>query len=185
MKATETRLGPKGLVAVFEDLEAAKIVVEKMCDSGVARDKIELVTHDVEMEAPQVTTPKVHETTGTVLVDTAGKWGGVGAGTGLLVGLLTGNPGWVLGMAAIGGMTGALVGAMAGIDQAVENDSVNLPTLDQYQQMVRNGHCLVVVLGEHDDVMLAEAIMKEFPDIHRHLHVYQGHEFHEHPAKKI
>lgn len=185
MKANDSKQGKKGLVAVFEDLETAKKVVEKLHASGFALDKIELVTRDVGQEAPQLMTPKVHETTGALMIASAGKWGGVGAGAGLLAGLLTGNPGLALGMAAMGGMTGAFVGGMAGVDQAVEDDAVNLPTLSEYEQLVQNGRCLVVVLGGHDKVMHAEAIIKGLPDIHRHLHALHGHEFHEHPVKKV
>lgn len=185
MNASQPDTGPKALVTVFEDLETAKSVAEKLHDEGYRLDQIELVTHHIADEAPEVTTPKHHETTTSSLLDSAGKWGSVGAGTGLLAGLLTPFPGMALGMAIMGGVTGALMGGMAGVEHAVEDDSVDLPSLEEYDQMVRNGHSLIVVQGNHEEVMRAEKIVKEFPDIHRHLHRMHGHEYHEHPANRI
>ncbi|HMO15070.1 MAG TPA: hypothetical protein PKD64_13220 [Pirellulaceae bacterium] len=182
MKANESKLGMKALVTIFEDLPTAEAVIKQLCESGFSPDKLELVTHDVKTESPEMQTPKVHETTGTSLVDSAAKWGGTGFGTGLLAGLFTGNPILAGGMAAIGGMTGMIVGGMAGVEHAVEDDSVNLPTLSEYEQMVRRGRCLVVALGSHDEVMRAKAIMNEFPNLHYHMHLLHGHEFHEHPT---
>jgi hypothetical protein len=71
------------------------------------------------------------------------------------------------------------------VEHAVEDDSVELPTLDEYEELVKNGHPLVVVQGNHEEVMRAEEIVKEFPDIHRHVHSMHGHEYHEHPAHRV
>ena len=99
---------PKALVTVFEDLETAKQVVERLHSEGFPLDKIELVTHHMVVESPNVETPPDHETTTSSLLDSAGKWGGIGAGAGLLAGLLTPFPGLALGMAIMGGATGAI-----------------------------------------------------------------------------
>ena len=45
-----------------------------------------------------------------VCVTSCFEWGGVGAGTRLLAGLLTPFPGLALGMAIMGGVTGAALG---------------------------------------------------------------------------
>ena len=180
MSSKQTGTEPKALVTVFEDLETAKSVVEKLHEAGFSLDKIELVTHRVHTEAPEVETPIVHETTESSMIQGATKWGGLGVGTGLLAGILTGFPGLALGMAMMGGVTGAIMGGMAGVDHAVNDDSVDLPTLDEYEQMVKNGRSLVVVQGNHEEVMRAEEVVKDFPDIHQHVHAMHGHEFHEH-----
>jgi len=185
MNKKQTELGPKALVTVFEDLETAKEVAEKLHEEGFLIDKIELVTHDVHEEAPEVETPKDHPTTQSDLLDKAGKWGGVGAGTGLLAGLLTGFPGLALGMTIMGGVTGAIVGGMAGVDHAVNVDSIDLPTLDEYEQLVKNGDKLVVVLGSHEEVMRAEQVVKKMLHVRSHIHPVHGHEYHEHPAHKL
>lgn len=101
----------------------------------------------------------------------------------MVAGLLTTFPGMALGMAIMGGVTGAIMGGIAGVDEAVDDDSVNLPTLEEYEQMVKNGHALVVVLGTHDEAMKAENLIEELPHIHRNIHPLHGHDFHEHPAR--
>lgn len=176
---------PKALVTVFEDLETALNVIKKLDGSGFPREKIELVSKHIANEAPEVETPKVHETTASSLVESAVRWGGVGTGTGLVAGFLTPFPGLALGMAIMGGVTGAIVGGIAGVEHAVEDDSVNLPTLEEYEHLVENGDRLVVVLGEHEEVMRAEKIIKEMCDVRRHIHPVHGHEYHEHPAHHV
>lgn len=180
---TQSNSEPKALVTVFENPATAKEVVTALLASGFSLEKIELVTHDVRSEAPEVSTPKVHETTATSLVEGAAKWGGVGAGIGVLAAVVTGFPGIGLGMIVMGGAVGAFTGGIAGIEHAVDDDSVNLPTLEEYEQMVNNGHALVVVLGTHDEAMKAESCIQELPHIHRNIHPLHGHDFHEHPAR--
>ena len=177
--------GPKALVTVFDDLKTATDVTEKLIESGFAKEKIELVVNHIADEAPEVETPNVHETTMSSMINSAGKWGGISAGTGLVVGLLTTFPGLALGMAIMGGAVGSFLGGIAGIDHAAEDDSVDLPTLDEYEQMVKNGDKLLVVLGDHKEVMRAEEIVKGMLHVRSHIHLVHGHEYHEHPAHKV
>ncbi len=176
---------PKALVTVVDDLETAKNVIEKLVESGFAKERIELVAHHIADEAPEVETPKNHPTTESDLLGGATKWGSIGAGTGLAAGLLTTFPGLALGMAIVGGVTGAFMGGMVGVDHAVNDDSVDLPTLDEYEQLVKNGDKLVVVLGDHGKVMRAEEIVKEMLHVRSHIHLVHGHEYHEHQAHKV
>ena len=179
----QSNLGAKALVTVLETPSAAKDVEEALIENGFSPENIELVTHDVHSEAPEVSTPKVHETTASSMVESATKWGSVGAGLGALAAAVTGFPGIGLGMIAMGGAVGAFTGGIAGIEHAVEDDSVNLPTLEDYEQMVNNGHALVVVLGTHEDAMRAEQVIEVLPHIHQDIHPLYGHDFHEHPAQ--
>ncbi len=175
----------KALVTGFEDVDMAKSVIVKLHDGRINLEKIELVTKNVNIEAPEVETPIVHATTESSMIKSAAKWGSIGAGTGLFAGLFTPFPGLALGIAAMGALTGGILGGVAGVYHAVGDNSVNLPTLEEYEQMLKNGHCLVVVRGNHVFVMQAEKIVKSFPDIHRHVHALNGHEHHEHPAHEI
>ena len=182
MNAKPTDSTHKVLVTVFDDVGTAKNVVEGLHSSGFPLDKIELVVHDPNHEAPEVETPKVHETTGTSLIGGATRWAGVGAATGVIASVFAPFPGLGLAMIVMGGVTGAIVGGISGVTRAAEDDSVNLPTLEEYEQLVRNGQCLVVVLGNHEELMRAEAIVKNLPHVRSHIHPVHGHEFHEHPA---
>jgi hypothetical protein len=70
------------------------------------------------------------------------------------------------------------------VEHAVEDESVDLPTLKEYEQLVKDGDSLVVVLGTHDEVMRAEGIVRSNYDLSSHIHKLHGHEFHEHPSKE-
>ena len=173
----------KALVTVFEDLETAKRAVAALHQHGFPLNKIELVTGDVAEEAPEVETPKVHDTTASTMLDSSLEWGTLGVAAGAIAGLVVPFPGLGLGMIVMGGLTGAIVGGMAGLEHAADDDSVNLPTIDEYERLVKDGYPLVVLLGSHEEAMQAEQAIKEMPSIHSHLHPVGGHEFHEHPSK--
>jgi hypothetical protein len=184
MKSEQSVSASKALVTVFDNLETAKNVVEELHSAGFSLDKIELVTHSVHDEAPELTTPRIHETTASSMVDSATKWSGVGAATGLLAAVFAPFPGLGLAMIFMGGLAGAVVGGIAGLDHAIEDDSVDLPTLDEYEQLVETGDSLVVVLGNHEEAMRAEAIVKNMYDVRSHIHVMHGHQYHEHPTRQ-
>ena len=182
MAATSSNLA-KALVTVFDDLSTAKTVVEELHDAGFPIDRIELVTHSVEAEAPEVITPRIHETTATAMVDSAVKWSGLGAAAGILAAVFAPFPGLGLAMIFMGGITGAVVGSIAGLEHAIDDDSVDLPSLAEYEQLVQTGDSLVVVLGNHDKVMHAESIVQNMHNVRSHIHTLHGHQFHEHPTR--
>jgi hypothetical protein len=186
MMVTEKK-ADKALVSVFEDLETAIEAVHALQGAGFATDKMELINQNVAAELPDVQTPKTHETTATTLLGSAEKWGALGAGAGATAGILaaiaTGFPGIGLGMIFMGGVTGAIVGGMAGAAGAVEDDSVNLPTLADYEKELEDGRTVVVVHGSHEQMMNAREVISELPFAHQHLHLIHGHEFHEHPDR--
>lgn len=188
MSTKNTDHETKALVTVFEDLETAVGAVKALHDAGFGTDKIELVTSNLHEASPDVSTPKDHETTASSLVESAEKWGAVGAGTGAAAGLVaavvTGFPGIILGMIVMGGVTGAMMGGMAGVDHAVEDDSVDLPTLKEYEQRLHDGQKIVIVHGPHDDMLKAKEVIAHLPRVHEHLHRLHGHESHEHPSSE-
>lgn len=183
MAESKSSTAAKALVTVFDDLDTAKTVIEELHEAGFPVDKIELVTHSVEEEAPEVTTPKDHETTATSVVEGAAKWSGFGAATGLLAAVFAPFPGLGLAMIFMGGLTGAVVGGIAGLQHAIDDDAVDLPTLEEYEELVKTGDSLVVVLGSHDEVMHAESIVQNMTDVRSHIHNLHGHQFHEHPSR--
>jgi hypothetical protein len=188
MNTKQSATDQRALVTVFDDVESAKTVVASLHQAGLAKERIELVVRDVREEAPEVDTPRVHETTGSSLIEGAKKWGAVGLGAGAAAGLIasvfTPFPGLIIGEMIISGLTGAILGGMAGVDRAVHVDSVNLPTLEEYEELVKNGNILVVVLGSHDEVSKAENTIKQMYSVRSHIHPVQGHEYHEHPVRE-
>jgi len=186
MTPNQTTPKKKALVTVFKEMETAIEAVNALNAAGVAEKRMELVTHHLHQESPGVVTPKVHETTTSSLIDSAERWGATGIGTGAAAGLiasvLTGFPGIALGMIAMGGVTGAIVGGMAGAEHAVEDDAVNLPTPDEYEELLSNGHKLVVVHGSHEELVKAKDVISHLPRVHEHIRLLHGHESHEHPV---
>ncbi len=175
------------LVSVYDDLEMAKKVVEQLLAAGFPAERMELVTSSLQRECPEVETPNVRATTGSSMasgVVQGAKLGlGLGAGFGIVASVLTASPGLLLGALIYGGMTGGFMGGIAGVENAVDSDEVNLPTREEYQEMLEAGDCLVVVCGTHDELQRAHAIVEHNPDALTQLHPMHGHLFHEHPRQ--
>ena len=172
----------KALVTVIDDLATAEQAILKLRESGYPQKQIELVSHHVVDEAPEVDTPDVHETTQSSVIDNASKWASMGAGGGAIAGLMTGFPGMALGMAIMGGVTGAIMGGIAGVEHTVEDESVNLPSIEEYEQLVKDGNFLIVLLGTLEEIKKGEEVIKHLPHMQMHLHPVQGHDFHIHPT---
>ena len=188
MNTRQPHEGNKALVAVFDDLATAQHVVERLHAAGFSLQQIELVTHDLDLESPEIETPRDHETQLSSVVDgmTKGLKIGLTAGTGAgLVGaVITGFPGLILGEMILGSLIGTAYGGIAGGEHAATDDSVDLPTREEYQQLLEQGDSLVVVLCDHDEAMRAEEIVKQMRHVKSHIHMVHGHEFHEHPARE-
>jgi hypothetical protein len=176
--------GSRILVAVFEDLESAANAVSALKEAGIPEDRMELVVRDVREELPELHVDTNRETAESSLIEDAEKWGslymGAGAAVGLIYSLLAPFPGVVLGMMYLGGVSGAIMGGMAGLDRAAADDSINLPGLEEYQQLLANGHKLLVVHGTHEEVHGAKELILQRPHVASHLYVVRGHRFHEH-----
>lgn len=178
-KGTQT----KAEVIVFDDLTAAQSAVQSLYEAGFDLDKIELITKGVEVGAGGFETPKDPETTNSAMIENVTKWGSVGAAAGSLSVVFTPFPGLVLGSIAVAGLTGAIMGGMAGVEHAAEDDSVDLPSIQQYQRLVRRGKFLVVVRGTHTELLRVESIIKKTHDVQSHIFTLGGHRYHEHPAR--
>lgn len=177
----------KALVSVFDNFESAGKAVLALREAGYAEDRVELVTYDIHDESPQVRTPNVQASTASSMMESAGTWGGVGLGTGATAGVvaaaITGFPGLALGMLVVGGLTGAIMGGMAGVDRAVSDDSIDLPPISEYEQLLKAGNRLVVVHGTHEEVMAARDVIDNMFGVRSHLHTLHGHDHHEHSSE--
>jgi len=177
----------KALVTVYEDLPSAVEVIKALRQAGIPTDAIELVTNDIHAESPEVQTPPDRETTTDLVMASAEKWGAAGMGAGAVVGLLasvlTPFPGMAIGaMIVAAGATSAVVGGIGGMGKAVRDDTVNLPTPDEYEELLKSGFRLVVVRGTHEQIMRARDVILKIVPVRSHLHPLHGHEFHEHPS---
>ncbi len=184
MNLKSENLNSRVLVSVFDDLETAKSVIENLNRQGFSPQKVELVTRVVRNDFPE--TEPAQETTSSVLatgaVKGAGIGLGIGAGFGVAAAALTASPALAVGAMLYAGFAGGLIGGMGGADKADLDDSINLPTHDEYQRMLDEGNSLVVVCGTHEEVQRAETIVKDMPNAAGHQHRLHGHLFHEHPS---
>jgi hypothetical protein len=185
MSAQQSSSVSHALVAVFNDLETAKSVVEQLHASGFDLGRIQLVTGNGTGEFPELETPPGGPTTTSSIASGAmrgAKMGlAAGSGFGIVASVLTASPALLFGALIYGGVTGALVGGIGGADDADIDDSVNLPTREEYQEMLDGGDNLVVVYGTHAELQRAHGLMEHDPDAVTHVHRVHGHLFHEHP----
>lgn len=172
------------LVTVFKDLASAGKAVFALQQAGFSHSHVELVTYGLDEQSHEVGMPVVPRTTVDSLVHDAGKWGALGLSAGAAAGVVAAIstfPGFAIGMIVFGGLTGALVGGMAGIDKAVHDDTVNLPSLDAYEKLLKEGHKLVVLMGTHEDAARAKQVLAQAEGVYSHIHPVGEHRFHEHP----
>lgn len=172
------------LVTAFEDLTSAGKAVFALQEAGFDQKHVELVTYGLDDQSPEVGMPMAPQTTIDQLVKDSGNWGAVGLSAGAVAGVvaaITTFPGVAIGMIFFGGLTGAIVGGIAGIDKAVHDDTVNLPTLDDYELLLKQGKKLVVLLGTHEEAARAKEVLSHAVGMSSHVHPVGTHRFHEHP----
>ena len=180
VRINEKVTSPKAHVTVFDDLNTAKQAVEKLHAAGFSLDKIELITRNVHGQAPDIETPRVHETTGTSVAENAAKWGGMGAAAGALLNRLRTVSRVGVGHDGRWWHHGRSHGCGRGVEHAVDDDAVDLPSLEEYEELVEQGKCLVVFRGTHKEVLDAKSIINETYGLRSHILSLHGHEFHEH-----
>ncbi|MFN9750548.1 MAG: hypothetical protein ACK54I_02725 [Planctomycetota bacterium] len=174
------------LLTVFEDLPAAGHAVAALQAAGYPSRQIELVTYGVAEQSPELDMPLHSDSSVTSLVSEAEKGGLLGleiaAVAGVMATMVT-FPGVAIAMLIAGGLTGAIMGGIGGLETASLDDSVDLPTPADYEQLLLEGKKLVVVLGSHEEVSAAKGILSRLPSIQGHFHPISEHQFHEHPTK--
>ncbi|MFN7575380.1 MAG: hypothetical protein ACK6DS_18295 [Planctomycetota bacterium] len=176
----------RALVTVFNDLPAAAQAVAALHKDGFTAQQVELVTYSVAEQSPELEMPLRSKTTSSSLVANAEKWGLFGLEAGAVAGVLatiTAFPGIILPMLIVGGLTGAYMGGIAGVEQAVLDDRMDLPELDDYEQLLNEGKKLVVVLGTHEEALRAKEVLARTASIQGHMYAIGEHQSHEHPGR--
>ncbi len=158
------------VVAVFDQLPSALDAVAQLEKSGLGAEHISLVTHDVKRELRS----EQRESIQVAEEDTEASAAGAAAGG--LVGLLLGAP--LLAVPIIGplliagplatGLTGAVVG---GFLASMSHWGVKDDHVARYQDLVSQGHPLLVVVGKPDEVANARRILEAVSPSELHSHV--------------
>jgi hypothetical protein len=150
----------RAVVAVVSDVDAAQDAVERLIAAGIGTDHVSIVGKDAQ-SARRV---NGFVTTGSI----AGQSAAAGAWIGGVFGLLMGTallfvpgagPLIVLGplaAAAVGAAQGGLLGGAVAVllGHFVEDDE-----RQRYEQLVRDGRCLIVVHGDEQEVARARQLL--------------------------
>jgi heat induced stress protein YflT len=166
----------RAVVAVVSDMDAAQDAAERLIAAGIGTDHVSIVGKDAQ--SPRRVNGFV--TTGSI----AGQSAAAGAWIGGVFGLLMGTallfvpgagPLIVLGplaAAAVGAAQGGLLGGAVAVllGHFVEDDE-----RQRYEQLVRDGCCLVVVHGDEQEVARARQLLDEAGTIEtRRQDTYRG-----------
>ena len=147
-------------VGLFEDQFTAREAISLLIQNGIERSQIRQVAagrneHDLDLEFS-----KIEDVLPIDAANGIAKGASVGAIAGL-VGFAVPGIGLGLGIATsiAGALGGGLIGGMAGIDEAVR--SRDQPKLVDYQELLRQGKSILVVVGDESLRMKAENCMKQ------------------------
>jgi hypothetical protein len=171
-------VGPddRAVVAVVKNMDAAQDVVERLIAAGIGAHRVSIVGKDAQSSRRA----NGFVTTGSI----AGQPVAAGAWIGGVFGLLMGTallfvpgagPVIVLGplaAAAVGAAEGGLLGGAVGVllGHFVETDE-----RQRYEQLVRDGCCLIVVHGDEQEVARAHQLLDEKGTIETRRHdTYRG-----------
>ena len=168
--------GDRAVVAVVSDMDAAQDTVERLIAAGIGPDHVSVVGKDAQSQR------RVNGfvTTGSVAGPSAAAGAWIGGGFGLLMGTALlfvpgAGPLIVLGplaAAAVGAAEGGLLGGAVAVllGHFVEDDE-----RQRYEQLVRDGCCLIVVHGDEQDVARARQLLERAGTIEtRRQDAYRG-----------
>jgi hypothetical protein len=162
----------KTIVALYDDIVMARQVVEDLVNADFPRTSISLITNDANNQYSHYLDKDYAPRQDAV---TAGEGAGFGAAVGGLTGILVGLaaltiPGIGLAIAAgpiVAGLTGALAGAVTGgVVGALVKSGVPEDEAPYYAEGIRRGGTLVSI--ETSDTLRAEGIMNRHGSINIH-----------------
>lgn len=160
------------IVAIYDDIAAARQVVEDLVKADFARSSISLITNDANNQYSRYLDKDYTPREDAV---TAGEGAGFGAVVGTLTGILVGLaalmiPGIGLAIVAgplVAGLTGAVAGAVTGgIVGALVKSGVAEDEAPYYAEGIRRGGTLVSL--QTSDTLRAEDIMNRYGAINIH-----------------
>jgi hypothetical protein len=170
------------MIAVFEELELAKQGAVALRGVGLLPQNIQVVNQTLTEQTPGENELGFRETTSGSIIAGSQKWGGfgllLGAILGAIVSIFLSNIIVGIVMTLVGGLTGAWIGSIGGMDNATRDDSVDLPTTEEYRQMMKEGCTLLSVRGSPQDLTLACQTISDAAEVKVGLRSVHGHVFH-------
>lgn len=184
MSVTVETARPVILVVAMASSLIAKEVALNLLEDDFPRDGIEMVVfrdgEDVSVTYKEINT----KSTSGSMISASLKWGllgfALGGLGGLVMGMATSSVLIGIGMPLIGGLTAIIYGAVAGVDNATIDDSVDLPTANDYRTLLQNGGALLVLRGNEHELTRARDCMTADRLSVSNLLTVRGHTYHQH-----
>ncbi len=184
MNATIETSRPIILVVAMASPLIAKEVAMNLIEDHFPQEGIEMVVFRESEDAPVGFDEITTKTTSGSMISASMKWGLIGLALGgvggIVMGIATSSALIAFAMPLIGGLTAIVYGAVAGVDNAVQDDTVDLPTALEYQSLVQNGGALIVLRGNTDELAQARDTMTADRLSVSNLLTVRGHTYHEH-----
>lgn len=140
------------VVAIYQDFAAAQEGIRRLREDGFSDLQISLIGRDPAQHPELREAAQYGDQTETQALNGAGVGGAVGALAGATVLTMTGIGPVIAAGAMAAGITGAIVGGLLG---SLQGWGIHEDHLENYQELIKHGRCLVVVQGDAAQVAKA------------------------------
>jgi len=153
------------VVGVFSTHQDASRVAASLRGPDMQVQRVSRTDPAVPSQMPQIVYDEIEDVEANNVANGAMLGGAIGAGSGLL---LFAVPGLNVAAPIAGGLVGAWIGGIAGIDEA--NRGIELPNQADYRKMLSEGKSFVVIAGDESKRSEYGAKMTELgaDDVHQH-----------------
>lgn len=149
---TQDTVFQDSVVAVYRDFAAAQAGIARLREEGFSDLQISLIGRDPASSPELRHAAESGDQTENNAMNGAGVGGALGALAGATALTMTGIGPVIAAGAMAAGITGAIVGGLLG---AFQGWGIHENHLQNYEEMVKNGRCLVAVQGDAADVAKA------------------------------
>jgi hypothetical protein len=170
------------MIAVFDKLELAKQGATALQDAGLLPRNVQVINQPLTEQMPDGDQLGLRETTSGSIIAGSQKWGVLGLLLGAMIGVIASIifSNMIIGvvMALVAGLTGVWIGSISGMEHATLDDSVDLPTTEEYRQLMTEGCALLSVRGSPQDLIFACETLSQAGELKVGLRSIHGHVFH-------
>ncbi|WP_254508508.1 hypothetical protein [Anatilimnocola floriformis] len=152
MQAQEPMVFQDSVVAIYHDFAAAQEGIQRLQEEGFSSLQFSLVGRDPATHPELRGAAEAGDQTETQALNGAGVGGTLGAIAGATALTMTGIGPVIAAGALAAGLTGAIVGGLLG---AMQGWGIHEDHLQNYEEMIKHGRCLVVVQGDAAEVAKA------------------------------